>query len=352
MNSFKEIRKKPIKSDKFTIEYRHNNFMKNFEDRKNNLYKFEKDLDQLKKKLEINKDNLKISSLIDKINLLENDIFDIKNDVSLNEYMLKVMHILQKYDNSLNKSKLYKEYLKAIGDDSDYVKDCKGNYTYLYFCDECNENNNENFYYNPTTCDLTCEICGFTKFLNETIMPADVTWEQESEANSKFRYKRINRLNECISQIQGNELTNVPDKVYDLIQLEIRKERVKNLSELNYTKIKEYMKKLKLNKYYEHIPFIMNKLCGIKPPEISRELEDRLRNMFAEIQEPFEKYCPENRSNFLSYNYVLYQMCRLLEEDHLLIYFPLLKGRDKLSEQDQIWKKICNSLKWEFIKTV
>jgi len=358
MNSFKEIRKKSIKTDKSTIEYRHDTFMKGFESDKQNIHKFEKELTQLKKRIkemdtqlneEPNKDHSKYRSLNDRVIKLEDKIYDIKNDLSKNAYMLKVMNVLEKYEKSVNKSKLYIEYLNAIGETTENnLKQCNEHYT----CDECNEMNNENFYYNPITCDLTCEICGYTKFSNETITPVDITWEQESEANSRFRYKRINRLNECISQIQGNELTNIPDNVYSLILAEIKKERIKNLEDLNYTKIKEYMKKLKLNKYYEHIPFIMHKLCGIKPPEISRELEEKLRNMFAEIQDPFEKFCPENRSNFLSYNYVLYQMCKLLEQDDLLIFFPLLKGRDKLSEQDQIWRKICKELKWEFIKTV
>lgn len=30
----------------------------------------------------------------------------------------------------------------------------------------------------------------------------------------------------------------------------------------------------------------------------------------------------------------------------------MLKDREKLIEQDDIWKKICNILNWEFIATV
>lgn len=36
--------------------------------------------------------------------------------------------------------------------------------------------------------------------------------------------------------------------------------------------------------------------------------------MFAEIQEPFERNCPPNRKNFLSYGYTLYKFCELLGE--------------------------------------
>lgn len=39
-------------------------------------------------------------------------------------------------------------------------------------------------------------------------------------------------------------------------------------------------------------------------------------------------------------------------QDDLLRYFPLLKSSEKLYAQDQIWKKICRDLLWEFIPSV
>jgi len=85
---------------------------------------------------------------------------------------------------------------------------------------------------------------------------------------------------------------------------------------------------------------------------MSREVEERLRFMFKEIQSSFIKHCPKNRSNFLSYSYVLYKFCELLELDSYLQCFPLLKNRDKLYNQDKIWEKICADLRWQFIKSI
>ena len=84
---------------------------------------------------------------------------------------------------------------------------------------------------------------------------------------------------------------------------------------------------------------------------MSREVEEELRRMFKEIQIPFHKFCPKDRKNFLSYSYVLHKFCELLELDELLEYFPLLKSPQKLMEQDQVWKKFCKYLKWEFYPT-
>ena len=74
--------------------------------------------------------------------------------------------------------------------------------------------------------------------------------------------------------------------------------------------------------------------------------------MFKEIQPAFQKNCPKDRSNFLSYSYVLYKFCELLDLDEYLPSFPLLKNRDKLYIQDKIWEKICADLSWQFIRSV
>ena len=55
---------------------------------------------------------------------------------------------------------------------------------------------------------------------------------------------------------------------------------------------------MKKNKYYEHIPHIINKLNGIPPPVMS-ETEEELRRMFKEIQLPFHKFCPGVEKTFI-----------------------------------------------------
>ena len=41
-----------------------------------------------------------------------------------------------------------------------------------------------------------------------------------------------------------------------------------------------------------------------------------------------------------------------VKKDEYLIYFPLLKSREKLFEQESIWRKICEDLNWEFIQCI
>jgi hypothetical protein len=165
---------------------------------------------------------------------------------------------------------------------------------------------------------------------------------------SFYAYKRSNHLNEWLSQMQGKETTDIPEEVYDKILLEIKKQKITNMASITPKKIREILRKLQINKY-EHIPHIINRLTGRPMLQMSPDLEEKLRNMFKQVQAPFLKHAPATRKNFLSYSYCLHKMLQLLGKDEYLNSCTLLKSKDKLVIQDQIWKKICQDLDWQFI---
>lgn len=165
-----------------------------------------------------------------------------------------------------------------------------------------------------------------------------------------YAYKRINHFREILAQFQAKESTQIPEKVIEDIIIQMKKERI-DIHSLNNKRAKEILKKLGYSKYYEHIPFIKEKL-GIKPPIMSPELEEKLCNLFMEIQAPYAKYCPDGRVNFLNYYYTISKLCELLNEKQFLPFFPVLKDREKRIEQDDIWKKICKELGWNFVPTL
>jgi hypothetical protein len=180
----------------------------------------------------------------------------------------------------------------------------------------------------------------------------DYNEEKDMDKNVNYSYKKENHFNEWVNQFQAKELTYLPPKLIEDLKQDLKKQKIMKKSDITHKKIKELLKKLGYNKYYEHIPYITTILNGVAPPTMPRELEEKLRNMFHMIQKPFEKFCPGNRTNFLSYSYVLYKFCELLDADEFLIFFPLLKSREKLIDHDRIWRLICNELKWEFIPTI
>ena len=195
---------------------------------------------------------------------------------------------------------------------------------------------------------LICKKCSQqVSFLIEHEKPS---YKEPPKEVCFYAYKRINHFREILAQFQAKETTQIPKEVIDNIINQIKKERI-GLESITNKKAKDILKKLGYNKYYEHIPFIKDKL-GIKPPVMNPELEDTLCNLFMEIQKPYSKHCPDSRVNFLNYYYVLYKMCELLDEHSFLPYFPMLKDPVKRIEQDEIWKKICKELNWEFISTI
>ena len=197
---------------------------------------------------------------------------------------------------------------------------------------------------------IECSGCGYMEnLLIDTDKPS---YREPPKETSSYSYRRSNHFNEWIAQFQAKETTQIPKHVLYLILQEIKKERIHNLENLTHTKVRNLLKKLKLNKYYEHIPHIMNQLNGKPPPCISRQTEETFRLMFQEIQGPFLEYCPKNRKNFLSYSYVLHKFVELLGMNELKPLFPLLKSREKLHQQDQIWKKICEHVGWEYHKSM
>ncbi len=202
----------------------------------------------------------------------------------------------------------------------------------------------------PVECEgtLVCTSCSRTfPYLVENDKPS---YKEPPKEVCFYAYKRINHFREILAQFQAKETTQIPSEVLEAIRNQVKKERI-SLAQLTNKKAKDILKKLGYNKYYEHIPFIKDKL-GIKPPIMNSELEDTLCRLFMEIQAPYAKYCPDDRVNFLNYYYTVYKLCELLDQTQFLPFFPMLKDREKRIEQDEIWKKICGELGWEFIPTV
>ena len=197
---------------------------------------------------------------------------------------------------------------------------------------------------------LVCPRCGSEEY---ALVVSDFpSFRDPPKEKNNYAYKKINHLNEILNQFQAKESTIIPEDVMNEVILEIRKRRIANIADLTEEDIRQILKKLNRSKYYEHRAHILSRLNGNPPPTITPEIEEKIRTMFQEIQAPFLLYCPNDRTNFLSYSYILYKFFELLELDEYKVFFPLLKSRDRLIAHDQIWKKICDYLGWEFIRSV
>lgn len=193
---------------------------------------------------------------------------------------------------------------------------------------------------------IFCTDCGLEHGQDIDSSPLSYKEAQETEYVSQYYYKRCNHFNECLAQLQAKENTTIPENVFDTVKEEIIRKRM-DLNDLTLKLIKIILKKNNLSKYTENSHTILYKITGKHKITISLNLEEKLKKMFNDIQESFEKH-KGNRKNFLNYNYCFYKFFELLGLPEYLEFFPLLKDRHKLFEHDVIWKKICEDMSWDF----
>jgi hypothetical protein len=383
MPSFKPKSVKKIKINKknsTTLDGKHKEFVNEFnKDENDNIPKLKKEKAEIKKILEKNtlENTLTIEQVMDyndKVKELSAEIASLKSKKK--EYFLNnSKYIFDYFENKkdissgntpMTKSKMLETFFKINSDDkSSSVIENKNNNIFQKYLTNIDESFLDmNAFVRPTDiCQscfkgelipmddegvLICNVCSKNvQYLIENEKPS---YKEPPKEVCFYAYKKINHFKEILAQFQGKETTQIPAEVIENLKYQIKKERIE-YSKLTYYKTKEILKKLGYNKYYEHINFIKDKL-GIKPPIIYQELEETLCNFFMEIQYPYAKHCPDYRVNFLHYYYVLYKLFELLGEDQYLPEIPMLKDREKLIEQDTIWKKICEELDWEFIATI
>lgn len=374
MPAFKHKTNKKIVLDEksiITLDGKHKEFEKEFE--KNNteilpelrakkkhfVKLLQSDEYNIEQRLEINDNIIYINDRIKQLKKQEKDYylnnnkyifeyFENKKDVALNNNKTKLLNSFFKIkssddQNNLNENK--ENILKYLSNLDDSFIDIN---KYMFDNDICSYCRKGELIPIDHEGIMVCNNCHkYVQYLVENEKPS---YKEPPKEACFYAYKRINHFREILAQFQAKETTQIPEEVLENIKNQIRKERI-DLTHLNNKKAKDILKKLGYNKYYEHIPFIKDKL-GIKPPVMTPDLEESLCNLFMEIQGPYAKFCPDDRVNFLNYYYTVYKLCELLDQTQFLPYFPMLKDREKRIEQDEIWKKICDDLNWEFVPTI
>lgn len=384
MISFKPKSNKKIKFNKksaVTIDSKHKEFLHEFSQDENIILEYKTEIQILKQKLN---DENEIITIEEKLEMKDR-ILELKEEIKCIQHKKKdyflnnSKYIFEYFENkknissgtisqtNVNKSNIVNNFFKIKeekNDENNLIQNDNKNIVLKYLTNISDDFLDiNNFVYQTDICEvcnkgelipledegiMVCNICSRSiPYLIENEKPS---YKEPPKEVCFYAYKRINHFKEILAQFQGKETTQIPSEVIENIKLQIKKERIE-LSQISNIKTKEILKKLGYNKYYEHIPYIKDKL-GIRPPVMSPELEDTLCNLFMEIQKPYSKFCPKERVNFLNYYYTLYKLCELLNEDKFLPYFPMLKDREKRIEQDQIWKKICEELNWKFIPTI
>jgi hypothetical protein len=204
---------------------------------------------------------------------LRSEIETIETKKDQFDYLLTTSKILNEYAHAEeNKAELLEQYLIATKKVSPEIV------RHQDICPQCNGN---------LYMDLAHRVCIKCGYATNEVMPQDKPCYrdgQQTEIITKFSYKRLNHFRDWLKLFQGKECTEIPDEVYGKLRAEIRKYRLRK-HEVTASQLRTFLKKLKLNNYYEHIPFILKELTGKEPPVIPKELEEQFIVMFMETQD-------------------------------------------------------------------
>jgi hypothetical protein len=329
--TYSDINKKSILKDE----------IEEYEELINKINLYNDELDYFFKSLPILEQYYCINRNINIIEINNNNNININSNSNSNSNSNNLLDIFKNYKKENIEDTILEEYLKCA---SNKIIKNKNNIL-NQLCPICYIEKS----IQPSEGYLVCLECGHS---DQVIIDTEkINFKEPFYENKNSGYKKMNHFSELMNQFQAKESTDINPEIFKMIIIEIKKQKITNPLHLKKKKMREILKKLELNQYFEHIPFIINKLTGLQPPTITREYEEKIKTMFKKIQYPFELYRPKYRKNFLNYNYVFYKFFELLDLDHFLPHFPLLKSINKLREQDEIWENICKYLKWQYISS-
>ncbi len=202
-----------------------------------------------------------------------------------------------------------------------------------------------------------CSDCGAEQdILQHTTSYKDV---DRVNISTKYSYDRKVHFRDCINQYQGKQNCTIDQKIYDDLEEMFEKHHLlvgdKSMKkEVRFSKITRehvlmFLKELGYSKHYENVILIHYNMTGKKPDDISH-LEDRLLADFDLLVETYDKHFKNkvDRVNFISTQYVLYQL--LLKHKHPCRKedFVILKTVDRKSFHDTICSHLFSLLSWSF----
>lgn len=217
-------------------------------------------------------------------------------------------------------------------------------------CDNCS---NKEFIIEENSC--ICPNCG----AQEEILQFTSSYKDIDRVNisSKYTYDRKVHFRDCVNQYQGKQNCTIDQKVYDDLEDAFRRHHLlvgdKNTKrEIRFKKITKahvlmFLKELRYPKHYENVILIHYNMTGKKPDDITH-LEDKLMNDFDLLVETYDKYFKNNveRVNFISSQYVLYQLLHRHRHPCKKEDFDILKQVERKAFHDYVCKELFTRLGW------
>jgi hypothetical protein len=334
---------------------------------KNHLIELEKTLNN------INTNNRLYNEIQKNILDIQEKISKIEDKIDLNFYIIETAELINNYKiilstpvkisfvrtkicatDNIKKTEIINKYIEVAQKYIDIpLKRDKKDSKPRKECEQCG--NKKDFILDDNI--FICSDCG-----NQLdIMQYTTSYKDVDRVNisAKYTYDRKVHFRDCINQYQGKQNCTIESKVYEQLEQIFEKHHLligdKNTrKEIRFSKITKehvlmFLKELGFSKHYENVILIHYTMTGKKPDDISH-IEDKLLADFDLLVETYDKLFKNkvSRVNFISTQYVLYQL--LLKHKHPCRKedFVILKTMDRKSFHDNIASELFATLNWSF----
>jgi len=191
---------------------------------------------------------------------------------------------------------------------------------------------------------LLCVVCGTTQVHTERSQAVSCSGEDADV--QVLANKRETNFRDFLHLLQGKKLNPVLESHMPeiLVNLAGCRGQVPCVQE----EIISGLKAMGLRKFIKYVVLIEARLLGLQLTRIPIQAENRLCAMFLTIVDPYERNKPASRKHFISYAYCAWQFCRIENMPQFFGLFRLLKDERKIEQQDDIFRKICAEVGWQF----
>jgi ribosomal protein S27AE len=146
----------------------------------------------------------------------------------------------KKKSGPVNRDILLEKYLSLVN--PEYVKKTTELDDMSGECVECGAD----MMFSQNEAMLYCTECGMTEFI---LIDSDrPSYKDPPRESSYYAYKRINHFNELLAQFQAKGSAEIPQEVLDQITVELKKQRITDFKVIKYRKMREILRKLKMNR--------------------------------------------------------------------------------------------------------
>ena len=303
-----------------------------------------KEKHKIKQKIKNTLDYNTIFLYKDEISNINTNIRNIKYQEK--HYLLDNMHILEVYYTNIN---LINENKHNINNTLHFFNKQTIN--------ELNFSNNQQYwknngkcnvlYYDPMICsfcngEIVQEYCTKCYSINKLLVDNSCNTNNNNNNNTitDNSYKRIIHLKKILNQMNGKNTMKIPNTIITDIRNRMKLQKIELL---NYDLLYDILQKLKLKKYFYQINHILS-IFNVKIDVMDYVLIDSICHIFTLLQGPFNKYRVNTRSNFFSYNFIIYKILEYLNETTFIKKIPKLKNVEKERKQNELFNLCIKSI--------